>query len=111
MGRWHEGCSGGDDSVDRLVDFYQVALPATIAYRWEEAKTETIPKQAPWLFPPVSDEEELAQFEVLHRRWAKPIFDKCMLKLGGFYSRVGRRSQATWAASTPRFIRTCSSRF
>ena len=28
--------------------------------------------------------EELAQFEVLHRRWAKPIFDKCM-KLGGFY--------------------------
>ena len=74
----------GEESVSRLLDFYEVALPATVEYKWVEARCETLPKQLPMLFPPVSENDELEQFKVLHEKWARPVYDKCM-KLGGFY--------------------------
>ena len=92
----------GDDAVDRLIDFYEVALPATIEYKWVEAKTETLPKVAPWIFSPVTDEEEMAQFEVLHKKWAKPVFDKCM-KLGGFYYKNGQKIAANQGGIFPKY--------
>jgi hypothetical protein len=68
----------GADAVARIVSYDIVAVPAIVEYKWLEAKCEKLPKVLPSLFPPVSDEEERAQFQVLHRKWAKPLFDKLM---------------------------------
>ena len=92
----------GEEAVGRLLDFYEVALPATCEYKWLEAKCESLPKVAPFLFPPVTDEEELAQFQVLHRKWAKPTFDKCM-KLGGFYYKNGQKIASNQGGIFPKF--------
>jgi hypothetical protein len=86
----------GEDALARIVKFDKVALPAIMEYKWVEAKCEKLPRILPQLFPPVSEEEELAQFMVLHEKWARPIFDVFM-ELGGFYYKSGQKIAANTA--------------
>lgn len=90
----------GSDAVARIISYDMVAVPAIVEYKWLEAKCEKLPKVLPALFPPVSDEEERAQFEVLHRKWAKPLFDKFM-ELGGFYYKSGQKIASNTAGVVP----------
>ena len=91
----------GDDAVARLISYDVVALPAIIEYKWVEAKCEKLPKVAPVLFPPVSDEEERKQFEVLHEKWKRPLFDKFM-ELGGFYYKSGQKIASNQGGVVPK---------
>uniref|UniRef100_A0A7S0IPC0 ABC1 atypical kinase-like domain-containing protein n=1 Tax=Calcidiscus leptoporus TaxID=127549 RepID=A0A7S0IPC0_9EUKA len=91
----------GDDALQRILKFDKVALPAILEYKWEEAKCEKLPKVLPALFPPVSDEEERARFEALHRKWAKPIFDIYM-ELGGFYYKSGQKVASNMSGIAPK---------
>eukprot|EP00967_Tisochrysis_lutea_P101795 scaffold152935_cov34-Tisochrysis_lutea.AAC.3 len=86
----------GEDALARILKFDKVAVPAIIEYKWVEAKCEKLPRILPMIFPPVSDEEELAQFLVLHKKWAQPIFDVFM-ELGGFYYKSGQKIAANTA--------------
>ena len=86
----------GDDALARIISYDKVALPAIMEYKWTEAKCEKLPKVVPWLFPPVSDEEEREQFAVLHNKYAPPLFEKFM-ELGGFYYKNGQKI----ASNTP----------
>lgn len=53
------------------------------------------------LFPPVSDEEELAQFAVLHDKWKQPLYDKFM-ELGGFYYKSGQKIASNQGGVVPK---------
>ena len=90
----------GADAVERIIAYDLVVVPAIIEYKWLEAKCEKLPKFVPWLFPPVTDEEERAQFEVLHRKWARPVFD-IFMQLGGFYYKSGQKIAANTAGVVP----------
>lgn len=92
----------GADAVARIVSYDIVAVPAIVEYKWLEAKCEKLPKVLPSLFPPVSDEEERAQFQVLHRKWAKPLFDKFM-ELGGFYYKSGQKIASNMSGVVPEY--------
>ena len=70
--------------------FDKVAIPATISYKFEEARCDKLPKLLPSLFPPVPPEEEKKRFEALHHKYAKPLFDVYM-SLGGFYYKNGQK--------------------
>ena len=91
----------GDDALSRLISYDKVALPAILEYKWEEAKCEKLPKLLPALFPPVSDEEERQRFEVLHRKYARPLFDKFM-ELGGFYYKSGQKIASNQGGVVPK---------
>ena len=80
----------GDDAVDRLIRYQRTIVPMVMAYKWEEAKCEKLPEALPWLFSKVSEEEYQRRFNVLHKKWAKPIFD-CFMDLGGFYYKSGQK--------------------
>lgn len=92
----------GDDALERIIKYDKVAVPAIIEYKWLEAKCEKLPKIMPWFFPPVSIEEEQRQFEVLHRKWARPMFD-CFMDLGGFYYKSGQKIAANIGGVVPKF--------
>jgi len=92
----HPRLQMGEDALARIVKFDRVAVPAIIEYKWVEAKCEKLPKILPWLFPPVTDEDELEQFMVVHKKWVKPLFDIYM-ELGGFYYKTGQKIAANAA--------------
>lgn len=97
---WAED-SMGKDALARIIKYDRVAVPAILEYKWVEAKCEKLPKVLPWLFPPVSDEDELAQFEVLHRKWARPLFN-IFMELGGFYYKTGQKIAANTGGVVPK---------
>jgi hypothetical protein len=68
----------GDDAVKRLRTYCGVIVPFVVQYKWMEAKCEKLPKLVPWLFPPMSEEQETKEFNKLHEKWAPPIFDLFM---------------------------------
>ena len=69
----------GEDQLDRLVTFEKKIIPIAIHYKWLEAKCEKLPKRFPFLFPPVSEEEEAARFAVLHEKYKEPVYNLCEL--------------------------------
>ncbi|GMH86255.1 hypothetical protein TrVE_jg9112 [Triparma verrucosa] len=91
----------GEDALQRMIKFERVGVPATIDYKWEEAKCEKLPKVLPSIFPPVSEEEETRRFEVLHQKWAKPLFDVYM-ELGGFYYKSGQKIASNMSGVIPK---------
>ena len=78
----------GDESIDRIISFYRVAVPRVLEYKALEVKCETLPKYLPRVFPPMTDDEERALFEPLHEKWKGPIVEK-FFELGGFYYKNG----------------------
>ena len=91
----------GHDALSRLISYDVVAVPAILEYKLLEARCEKLPKLVPSLFPPVSDEEEMQRFQVLHRKWAKPLFDKFM-ELGGFYYKNGQKIASNQGGVVPK---------
>ncbi len=91
-----------DESTCRLVDFYKVAVPATIHYKLVEARCEKLPKLAPSAFPELTDGEQLERYAPLHARYGPPLFDKAW-KLGGFYYKNGQKLAANMGGVVPAF--------
>lgn len=54
----------------------------------------------PFIFPPLSEEEETRRFEALHHKYAKPLYDVFM-KLGGFYYKSGQKIASNMAGVIP----------
>lgn len=78
----------GEEAVGRTLSFYQVAVPAFVAYKSLEFQCEKLPSLIP---SPLQkyikvDEED---FETLHRRWAPRFLDK-YLELRGWYLKGGQ---------------------
>jgi hypothetical protein len=91
----------GEDALDRIIKYDKVAVPMIVQYKWLEAKCEKLPTILPWLFPPVSLKEEQKQFEVLHRKFAQPLFDVFM-ELGGFYYKSGQKIASNMGGIVPK---------
>ena len=72
----------GEDALNRIWVYDQVALPAILEYKWCEARSEKLPKMLPLLFAEVSEEELTSRYEALHHKWKQPLYDVFM-ELGG----------------------------
>ena len=86
----------GSDAVERMASYNKVAVPAILQYKLVEARYEKAPKALPALFSEASDDELTRHYEVLHQRWAQPLFDKFM-ELGGFYYKTGQKVASNMA--------------
>ena len=91
----------GDDALQRIIKYDKMAVPAIIEYKWLEAKCETLPESMPFLFPKVTEAEETAQFQVLHDKYAQPMYDLFM-DLGGFYYKSGQKIAANMMGVVPK---------
>ena len=92
----------GSDGVDRIITYDRVALPAILEYKWAEARLEKLPRMLPMIFSEVPVDEQLRQYEVLHKKWAKPLFDVFM-ELGGFYYKSGQKIAANTGGVVPKY--------
>lgn len=92
----------GEDALSRQWQYNRVAFPVISEYKWTEAKCEILPKFLPSIFPPVTDEEERAIFEVLHRKHAKSMFD-IFMKLGGFFYKNGQKVASNNGGVVPQY--------
>ncbi len=92
----------GEDGVERIIEYDKLAVPCAIEYKLLEAKCEKFPNMPilSMFFPKVSIEEEQKQFEVLHRKYVKPMYDLHM-KLGGFYYKSGQKTATNYAGVIP----------
>ena len=91
----------GEDAVDRIIEYDKVAVPMIIDYKLLEAKLEKLPSYLPSLFPVLPEEEQKRQFQVLHEKHAKPLFDVFM-KLGGFYYKNGQKIASNMSGVMPK---------
>jgi hypothetical protein len=91
----------GEDAVDRILTYDKVAVPAIIEYKYLEAKLEVWPKYLPSIFPVLPEAEQKRQFQLLHDKYAKPMFDVFM-KLGGFYYKNGQKVAANIMGVVPK---------
>jgi hypothetical protein len=76
----------GADAVARMIRYDKVALPAIFEYKMCEARCEKLPKMVPMLFSEVSEDEQLRRYQVLHKKYAHPLYDVFM-ELGGVAAR------------------------
>ena len=93
----------GADSIDRIATYQKVAVPMIVDYKWLEWKLEKAPK-VEWLrsyFPQLPEEEQKRQFQELHEKHAKPLFDLFM-ELGGFYYKSGQKIAANISGVCPK---------
>jgi len=76
------------------LSFYDVALPALLAYKKAEATKQLLPVKfkgtfLEGLFPELTDEEQDAVFAPMHEYWAPKMREK-FLELRGFYLKNGQ---------------------
>ena len=91
----------GEDAVARIITYDKVAVPAILEYKYLEAKLEVWPKLLPSLFPVLPEAEQKAQFQLLHDKYAQPMFDVFM-QLGGFYYKNGQKIAANMMGVVPK---------
>jgi aarF domain-containing kinase len=92
----------GTDAVDRIFEYDKVAVPMIMDYKWLEFKLEKAPYFSilSSFYPLLTEEEQKKQFQVLHDKHAKPLFD-CFMQLGGFYYKSGQKIAANAAGVVP----------
>ena len=93
----------GADAVDRIYAYDKVAVPMIIDYKWLEWKLEVAPNSEMLrrFFPLLPEEEQKHQFQQLHEKHAKPLFDSFM-ELGGFYYKSGQKIAANMSGVIPK---------
>ena len=95
----------GADAVDRIYTYDKVAVPMILDYKWLEWKLEIAPHSEfinlltplSGFFPVLPEEEQKRQFQILHEKHAKPLFD-CFMELGGFYYKSGQKIAANYVS-------------
>ena len=99
----------GADAVDRIYTYDKVAVPMILDYKWLEWKLEIAPHSEfinlltplSGFFPVLPEEEQKRQFQILHEKHAKPLFD-CFMELGGFYYKSGQKIAANLSGVVPK---------
>ena len=93
----------GADALDRIYAYDKVAVPMIVDYKWLEWQLEVAPKSEIFghFFPVLPEAEQKRQFQLLHEKHARPLFDSFM-ELGGFYYKSGQKIAANISGVVPK---------
>ena len=90
----------GSESLSRMIKYDSVAVPLIVEYKFLEARCGPLAVLLPSVFPAVTKEEEQRRFNLLHEKWAKPLYDVFM-ELGGFYYKSGQKIASNFGGIFP----------